>query len=257
MLLFLRDANDKRYVQLTWGASTDKCSGISQYRVYRNSKLLGSTVSSVRRYTDKTVKDGEKYQYKVVAIDGNNHNSKPAQTQVISFNSKEIINKKTRKVAYQPLQWVTDVKTKERTLKEVGKVTYQPLQVVINVKTKEKTLQPLVITKKPSISYKGRQSQLTKKSPISYKKKQTLQPLVPTKLSYFSNLKGWGNANSIRSMYLVDPRYASGNKASVKNVAPTKKPFNAAPNNPFIKQKSGNTTAWGNTNNYKTRYNYK
>jgi len=76
----------KKYVYLTWGASKDTCSGIQQYDIYRNGKLIMSTKN--RKFTDYNVNENEKYIYKVVAKDYKNHTSKPSQTPVITLTDK-------------------------------------------------------------------------------------------------------------------------------------------------------------------------
>jgi hypothetical protein len=74
-----------RYVYLTWDASKDTCSGIQQYDIYRNGKLIMSTKN--RKFTDYTVNENEKYIYKVVAKDYNGHSSKPSETPVITLTN--------------------------------------------------------------------------------------------------------------------------------------------------------------------------
>lgn len=51
---------------LNWGASQD-ASGIKEYRVSRNGKLLGTTSNT--SYTDGTVSADQLYTYSVVAVD--------------------------------------------------------------------------------------------------------------------------------------------------------------------------------------------
>lgn len=94
-------ANNKKYVYLTWGDSIDKCSGIKEYKIYRNGALVGTAIN--RYYSDYKVDDKGSYIYKVVAVDYKNHVSKPGQSQLITLNNnsqKKFINAHTKKVTF-------------------------------------------------------------------------------------------------------------------------------------------------------------
>lgn len=103
----LEDANGKKYFYLKWGASTDKCSGIKRYNIYRNGILVASTTN--RTYTDYKIDDKTRYRYQVVAVDHKEHISKPSQTPILTkYNppaikvivAKNLINKDKKQEEY-------------------------------------------------------------------------------------------------------------------------------------------------------------
>lgn len=76
------DSNGKKYIYLSWDASTDKCSGIKHYKIYRNGVLISTQTN--RTFTDYNVNDKTRYRYQVVAEDYKNHVSKPSETPILT-----------------------------------------------------------------------------------------------------------------------------------------------------------------------------
>lgn len=112
----LHISGNTKYVTITWSPSKESEKGIAQYRVYRNGKLLGSTVNC--SYTDRTVKVQEKYQYKVVGIGNNTRESKPGVSNTVNLVEQQtVINAKTGESSLRPFKnpptykKVTNVKT--------------------------------------------------------------------------------------------------------------------------------------------------
>jgi len=60
-------------VNLSWSASSDVCSGVAGYRIYRGGSFLGS--STTTSYTDTTTAANTSYSYQVLAYDGPNNAS--------------------------------------------------------------------------------------------------------------------------------------------------------------------------------------
>ena len=101
-------ANGRKYILLTWDASKDTCSGIKHYNIYRNGLFVESTKN--RKYEDYKVNDQERYRYKIVAIDYNNHTSRPNQTPVLTLYNP-------------PAQKFIDIKTNTSTWKKPLKIS--------------------------------------------------------------------------------------------------------------------------------------
>lgn len=130
----LHISGSTKYVTISWSPSKETEKGIAQYRVYRNGTLLGSTVNC--SYTDRTVKDQQKYQYKVVGIGNNGRESKPGVSNTVDLVQKQaVISAKTGKQT-----GLQDFKTP---------LTYQPVK---NVKTGSISyaLKPVTATKTKS-----------------------------------------------------------------------------------------------------------
>lgn len=115
-------ANDgSKYVTISWSPSKETEKGIAQYRIYRNGKVLGSTVKC--SYTDRTVKEQEKYQYKVVAIGNNGRESRPGVSNTANLVSmQKVINAQTKETSYQ--EFPNKLTYKKVTSVQTGQVSY-------------------------------------------------------------------------------------------------------------------------------------
>ncbi|MGI6606124.1 MAG: hypothetical protein ACOX2X_03660 [Peptococcia bacterium] len=142
-----------KYVYLTWGASKDTCSGIQQYDVYRNGKLVVST--PYQKFTDYTVDENEKYIYKVVAKDYKGHTSKPSQTPVITLtNNPQKVVKDLNGNSKLVTPSVTKIKNSGGMLDgynriinvQTGNVTYVPIK---SSALKKSTSIPVINLQKP------------------------------------------------------------------------------------------------------------
>lgn len=178
-------ANDgNKYITISWSPSKETEKGIAQYRIYRNGKMLGSTVQC--SYTDRTVKEQEKYQYKVVAIGNNGRESRPGVSNTANLVSmQKVINAKTKETSYQ--EFPNKLTYKKVTSAQTGQVSYvlkpaakstsisSGLKLRSGVSSKGVSLKSLNI-KKYNIKSKGvnlKTSASTNLSNVSYKTNNT------------------------------------------------------------------------------------
>ena len=75
----------RNVVTLSWPASTDAATGISEYRVFRNGALLATTAA--RTYDDRNATNAGTYDYTVVAVDGAGNTSGPGNVVRITVGS--------------------------------------------------------------------------------------------------------------------------------------------------------------------------
>ncbi|HET6370721.1 MAG TPA: fibronectin type III domain-containing protein, partial [Nitrospiria bacterium] len=62
-------------IDLSWTGSTDNCTALLKYRIYRNGVLIGETTSGGTSYTDSGVYPSTTYNYAVSAVDDANNES--------------------------------------------------------------------------------------------------------------------------------------------------------------------------------------
>lgn len=123
------NANGKKYFYLTWSASKDECSGIKEYKIYRNNQLIATTIDT--DYIDRDVNNLDKYRYQVIAVDNNGHKSQPAQTGILTLEknpAKKIINIKTGEIKYvTPIISNVNKDLKKIIHVQTGKISFKPV----------------------------------------------------------------------------------------------------------------------------------
>lgn len=122
-------ANGNKYFNIKWDASKDVCSGIKEYKIYRNDSLIATTKDT--DYADYDVNNLTKYRYKVYAIDNNNHYSLPSQSGTVTLEKnphKKILNVHTKEIKYISVFNNTIENVKRIIHVQNNTISYKPLQ---------------------------------------------------------------------------------------------------------------------------------
>ncbi|WP_088052699.1 fibronectin type III domain-containing protein [Virgibacillus dakarensis] len=74
--------------KITVGLSADDPSGIKKYILYRNGKVIADVKGKETEFTDKDLKSGQDYEYRVIAVDGLGNKSSEESTTVTTLTEE-------------------------------------------------------------------------------------------------------------------------------------------------------------------------